>query len=118
MVPNIWGRVPIALIVALLAAPAQAQLPGPLERQTGPIAASAARITLDQSSKIQRNPRSRVRRKSCAETMLIGTGVGAGIGAALGIPAWSALEEGPQIMLATTAFFGVVGFVVGYRMCD
>ena len=50
--------------------------------------------------------------------MLIGTGIGAGIGAALGLPAWSGLEEGPQIMLATTAFFGVVGFVVGYRMCD
>ena len=118
MVQNTCGRVAIASIVLFLSVPAHAQLPDPIQRQPGPIAASAARIAIAQSSRIQRSPRSRVRRKSCAETMLIGTGIGAGIGLALGLPALTGLEEGPQIMLAITAFFGIVGFVVGYRMCD
>jgi hypothetical protein len=117
MVPRMCGRVAIASIVLSLAVPAHAQSPGSPQRQPGPIAASAARIVLEQSSKIQRSPRSRVRRKSCAETMLIGTGIGTGIGLVLGVPL-TGLEQGTAVMLATTAFFAMVGFVVGYRMCD
>ena len=79
---------------------------------------SAARLMVDQSTSIQRRPRSRVRRRSCGETMLVGTGIGAGIGLAIGVAGWKSFEDQPEILLATTGFFGLIGFVIGYRMCE
>jgi ABC-type nitrate/sulfonate/bicarbonate transport system permease component len=117
MVPTSPRRVAIALIVLSIALPVHAQSPVPRLPAPGPIAASAARLAVEQSTTIQRGPRSRVRRSSCAQTMLMGTGIGAGIGLGLGVAGWKSFEDQPEVMLATTGFVGLIGFAIGYRMC-
>jgi hypothetical protein len=109
--------IPIALIVLSISLPIQVQSPGPRLREPGPIAASAARLTIEPSTAIQRRPRSRVRRMSCAETMLVGTGIGAGAGLAPGVAGWRSFEDQPEMLLATTGLFGLIGFTIGSRMC-
>ena len=118
MVLNVCRPAVIALIVVSLPLSVRAQSPEKLLPQPGPIAASAARIAAEQSSTVQRGGRSRVRRKSCAETVMIGTGVGAAIGLPLGVAMGSQIEDGRGLILAATSLFAMVGFVVGYRMCD
>ena len=117
MVSKDGARVAIVLIALSLSSPAHAQSSGLLLSEPGPIAISAARLVAEQSTKIRRPPRSRVRRASCAKTMMWGTGIGTGIGLAAGIAGYRSFEEQPEMLLAATGFLGIIGFAIGYRMC-
>ena len=64
------------------------------------------------------NPASRsTGRTSCGKKILIGLGIGAGVGAAYGAALGGKVDEPGKFTLATTTLFGLIGAVVGSRLC-
>ena len=118
MIPKLFASTSIAVILWSLSVPLYAQSPGFRLREPGPIAISAAKITAYRFAQVQMSSRSRVRRQSCMAAMLRGAGLGAGIGLGFGAVFSPILEDGRgELMLRTTAMFGLVGSLFGLRTC-
>ena len=103
------------LIVALGAFPARAEQTGGMpNRASGPIAASATRISAATRLSTQGAPQHY--KNTCGKTILVGLMIGAGIGATYGLMIGGRSGE-PKFVPALALLGGGLGANVGYFTC-